>query len=448
MPPPAEWRAGQSPLTFVDAVESSRSLRIMGFAVHRTLQRHFDSVDLVTAGYDANRLALWRRVPTIRSPRPGRAVVLSYLANHLGRAVHLVPALAADRLRVLYVGWELEQLTTELTAELKGADVILGMSPYISQVYRRSLPETPVVTATVVPDMPETTVPDRGRFGLPSDKVLVLYVFDPASGFDRKNPADVHRAFEMAFPGRDDVRLVFKVHGKLTGSGEATGVAAEAGRAAEFLDLVASDPRVVLINEDMSYADVMALVASCGAFVSLARAEGIGLPVLEAMTLGVPTVCTAYSGHLDFTTSDSALLVPVTLADIPADASYHYQSEKYDETPQWAVPDLDVAANHLRMLADDPHARNVWGELGKRRAAQYREQCASGSWVSELLRALDSEPVRTNHTARNDAFRAASLPQAAEWAAHDGRVRRARMILAIRTRLGRLKRTARRFMTR
>ncbi len=272
--------------------------------------------------------------------------------------------------------------------------------------------------------------------------MLFLYVFDPASGFDRKNPADVHRAFQMAFPARDDVRLVFKVHGKLAGSGEATGVVAEARRAAEFLDLVASDSRVVLINEDMSYADVMALVASCDAFVSLARAEGIGLPVLEAMSLGVPTVCTAYSGHLDFVTEDSALLVPVTLVDIPVDASYHYQRERYDEAPQWAAPDLTVAADHLRTLADDLQARRSWGERARHQAAAYREHCAAGTWVAELESALASADVRANHACRNAAFRAHTQPLAAEWDRHERRVLRARATLALRTRVGKLKRAA------
>ena len=53
----------------------------------------------------------------------------------------------------------------------------------------------------------------------------------------------------------------------------------------------------------------MALYASCDVFVSLHRAEGFGLTIAEAMALGKPTIATAYSANMDFTTPGNSYLV-------------------------------------------------------------------------------------------------------------------------------------------
>lgn len=437
-----EGQQGDMSLTFVDTVESCTSLRIGGEAVHAKLVRDARDVDRVVSPAQPADLSPWLgRRPAVARLEDGRTVVLSYLANYLGRANYLVPDLQRDRLRVLFVGWEIEQLTTELLAELRGGDVVMGTSDFVTEVFARHLPDTPVISAKHCPPMPEGVTPDRARWGLTEDKVHFLYIFDPGSGFDRKNPIDVHRAFTMAFPDRDDVRLVFKVHGGLDGAAEATDADGERRRSREFLDAIADDPRVILIREFLSYLDVMRLVASCDVFVSLSRAEGIGLPVLEAMTLGIPTVCTAYSGHLDFTTPTSALLVPVSLIDIPEGASHHYQPAKYSERPKWAQPDLAVAADHLRLLADDADARSKWGRRAAAQAAVFRQSCHDSGWVTDLLRALESDEVRRNHPARAAHYLAHVDPQAREWADHDLRVWRARRSLRLRTWLGHLKRT-------
>jgi glycosyltransferase involved in cell wall biosynthesis len=375
---------------------------------------------------------LERRIP---SRRP---VVVSYLASYLGRAAFLAPEIAGPRLRVLFVGWELEQLPQTMVDELRGADVVLATSEFIAQTYRAYLPDTPVIAALACADMPVVAA-DRTRWGF-GEETVFLSIFDPGSGFDRKNPIDTFDAFERAFPGRDDVRLVFKVHGDLARIQDAASVDGEKARAAQFIDRIRADPRVTIVNEYLSYEDVMGLLASCDVFVSLARAEGIGLPALEAMTLGIPTVCTAYSGFLDFATPGTAALVPCTLVPIAGNASHHYQPERYVDTPMWAQPDIDAAAQHLRRLADDPAARADLGARGAEGATAFRLHCDVTPWVEELMSALSSDLVRSRHQARSAAFRAFVAAESTPWVEHELNVRRARRILRIRTTLGGWKR--------
>jgi len=423
-------------LAYIDAVEGSTSLRIGGQAALRELRRQFD-VRHVVAIDPPSRGQQWlaRLSGTTRDP-----AVFLYLANYLDRATYLAPEVTADRLRVHFVGWEIEQIPRAMLTELKTADVVLATSDFVAGVFRAHLPETPVIATKALPGLPKQVNGDRSRWSLPPDKVIFLSIFDPGSGFDRKNPIDTFRAFVDAFPGRDDVRLVFKVHGKLEAMSQATGQSHEAARASEFLAECTADSRVILINEFMSYADVMALVASCDVYVSLARAEGIGLPVLEAMTLGVPTICSAYSGHLDFANAESAMLVPCTVVDIPADASHHYDPQAYDDTPQWAQPDLRQAAEFMVRLASDAGARRALGVKGAEQSADYRALCAQSEWVEDLADALASDHVEDRHAQRQLEFERWSRAETKKWSNHDRRVSRARRNLRVRTLAGRAKR--------
>ena len=107
-------------------------------------------------------------------------------------------------------------------------------------------------------------------------------------------------------------------------------------------------------------------MAACDIVLSLHRSEGFGLVPAEAMLAGLPVVATDWSGTQDFLTPESAALVPARLVPV------HDPRGVYDlPGAVWAEPDVSVAANHLRRLADDPAARLALGQAG-RAAAQRR----------------------------------------------------------------------------
>jgi glycosyltransferase involved in cell wall biosynthesis len=77
--------------------------------------------------------------------------------------------------------------------------------------------------------------------------------------------------------------------------------------------------------------------ASCFAFPALS--EGFGLPVLEAMACGTPTVC-ADAGALPETAGDAALFFPPGDADALASALQRLQAEG----PAWSARALAHAS--------------------------------------------------------------------------------------------------------
>ena len=118
-----------------------------------------------------------------------------------------------------------------------------------------------------------------------------MFIFDFNSHLARKNPQAVIAAFRKAFPAKDkEVNLVLKVmNAKDTDPNWKA-----------FLKLCEQDDRIWLITDTMDRPDVLALVESCDAYVSLHRAEGFGRTLAEAMMYGKPVIATGYSGNADF----------------------------------------------------------------------------------------------------------------------------------------------------
>lgn len=307
-------------------------------------------------------------------------------------------------------------------------------------MYRRHFPATPVITVPVCPDFPKRPGPDRARWGIPAGCVAFLNVFNPVSGFDRKNPIDALAAFQRAFDGRDDVCLVFKTHGGFEKNPEEGQLTGEERRAAEFLHRCESDERVIILDSFMPYDDIVTLISSCDVYVSMSRAEGLGLPVLEAMALGVATMCVAYAGHTDFVAADCNVLVPFDLVDVPDTASHYFHPRQYSEVPRWAQPRIADAAQLMRELADDPDLRDGIGARGAVAARAYQDRCEASAWVRDLTAALGSPQVQAAHSQRESDYQRLARADRRVWLRHEADVRRARRVLNLRTRLGSVKR--------
>jgi glycosyltransferase involved in cell wall biosynthesis len=196
-----------------------------------------------------------------------------------------------------------------------------------------------------VPPLPSRLA--RADFGLPENCVIVLVAFNLASSFVRKNPLAAITAFRTAFADRGDRLLLLKV-----------------GNPHHFPEdfkllqaAVAELPNVRVETRILPPADNYALMAAVDVVLSLHRSEGLGLVLAEAMFLRKPVVCTGWSGNMDFMDDESAALVPVRLIP-PADPRNVLEAEG----AVWAEPDIGVAAQHLRRLADAASDRAALGE--------------------------------------------------------------------------------------
>lgn len=269
---------------------------------------------------------------------------------------HYGPDICAGKRLVGYWWWELDRLPADWRRWAACMHEIWVSSEFLHEVFSRELPGKIVRLVPLPIAAPAPSPLTRADFDLPADRFIVLAAFDLQSGRVRKNPEGAIVAFRRAFPDPDAAHLVLKV----TGSGSAP------QDAARLRALVAGMPNVTLIDRFLPAADLSALVGLSDVFLSLHRAEGLGLFLAEAMWLGRPIVATGWSGVLQLVDDSHAMLVryakvpvrPGEYAWVPAGA-------------QWAEPDLDHAAECLRRLAADPGLR---AELGRRGLEKARRE--------------------------------------------------------------------------
>jgi len=97
------------------------------------------------------------------------------------------------------------------------------------------------------------------------------------------------------------------------------------------------------------------------AYVSLHRAEGLGLGLAESMFLGKPVIGTAYSGNLEFMSPENSCLVDYRLVAIEK-GQYIVDDERF----RWAEPDVGQAAQWMARLVDDVEFRERVALQGQR----------------------------------------------------------------------------------
>lgn len=229
-----------------------------------------------------------------------------------------------------YFAWESASPPRDWDVAISLVDEVWTPSHFSAETLAQVFPVPIVVAPHVVP--PRGT-PRQWRRG--ATPLIFLTMADSRSSLARKNPLGTIAAFHEAFPNESDVRLIVKL--KMNGAHDI---------ATRIAELARNDQRIVLLTNTLSQSEVDALFLSAHAFVSLHRAEGFGLPLLEAMGLGLATIATGWSGNTEFMNDDNSLLVDYRIC------TEHDEGGVYG-TVTWADPDVSRAAAHMRRLYDD-----------------------------------------------------------------------------------------------
>lgn len=297
--------------------------------------------------------------------------------------------------------WELPLVPESWVAPLAAMDVILAPTVFVKEACEKAV-STPVLHHPQAVFMPEGIVEDRKRWGFPEDVTVFFVGFDPSSDIERKNPWAAVHAFQQAFDDRDDVLLVIRLH--------AWSPDPKHVRAAEELeDSVAACDNIRIMRDKLPYADVMSLYASCDVLVSTHRSEGLGLPLMEAMSFGKVGLATGWSGNLDFMNPDNSRLIDYTL--VPMQASHSaYAAEVGRPGQVWAEPSIDHAAQLMRELAEFPQLRARLGAQAAKDMQARRDDLLSGAVFDRLEEHLANHPRNVDE--RTDTFRRAMREQA------------------------------------
>jgi len=278
-----------------------------------------------------------------------------------------------QRYNIGFWAWELEIFPDGWVPAIDLLDEIWAPSRFVQQALA-SVTDRPVTLMPQCVELPPFAPRSRAHFGLPDDHYLFIYAFDFLSYIDRKNPIAAVRAFKTAFPqGTEKAGLVVKVMHAVESD----------PRWRAMLEEIAGDGRIVVINEAMSRAESLALMACCDAFLSLHRSEGFGRGPAEAMALGKPVVVTGYSGNMDFTLPDNSLLVDYRL--VPVEPGQYV----FGEGQVWAEPDVAHAARHMRALFENRDMARAVAERGQAHVRQALSARSIGALMVQRLEMLD-----------------------------------------------------------
>jgi glycosyltransferase involved in cell wall biosynthesis len=323
------------------------------------------------------------------------ADVLSQWAAQAGKGFF------ADRYTIGFWWWEVLAFPPEWQPAFDLVDEVWVATQHVADALM-PVSSVPITKVTMPVSAPAFTRRSRRELALP-EGFLFLFLFDHHSIFERKNPLATIDAFKRAFPAGSGASLVVKsinhehhLH------------------AHERLLLAASGhPDVHLIDYYVTADEKNSMIASADCYVSLHRAEGFGLTMAEAMCLGKPVIATRYGGNLEFMNDRNSWLVDCMMVPIGPEQT------PYPADGEWADPDLDQAARHMREIFADPGIARKRAARGASHMRNAHTPQAAGRSLERRLEHIHGRRAHWPRRAHNDAL-APNLDHLTELIAREG----------------------------
>jgi glycosyltransferase involved in cell wall biosynthesis len=266
-------------------------------------------------------------------------------------------------------GWETNSIPARWQRAFGLVDEIWVYSRFMAENIGAS---SPVPVIALPPPVHTAAEPIAAtRLGVP-EGFLFLFVFDYLSTVQRKNPVGLIEAFKLAFAHREGPQLLIKtINGPLRPLSEEELLWAAHGR-----------EDIHVIDRSLAPGDLNGLMAGCDCYVSLHRAEGLGLTIAEAMALGKPAIATGYSGNLDFMNEDNSYLVDYVIGRVGPEC------EIYPPEGEWAEPNIEHAAELMRRVLADPDEAARKARRASEDIARLLSPAATGRRMRERLQEL------------------------------------------------------------
>jgi len=376
----------------------------------------FESVGIDVTAYDLSHTCSsptgHYALPITQADAEAPAITVLFCnADVLPEVLEALPSSVLKTYRIGCWAWETPEFPEQWCASFDLLDEIWVSTNFIADAVRAKA-TVPVMIIPEPMEPPEVSADRAWVAGLIRDidpaEFLFLFQFDVQSFWFRKNPEGAIAAFVAAFSPDEPVRLIIKL---LNSDSDP----ALLGR----LRQAAAGHRVSFFEQPLESLDRYRLLASVDCFVSLHRAEGFGLSIVEAMAYRVPVVVTGWSGNADFTTADNAALVAFDLK--PTEEAHG----PYPAGTVWAEPRLDDAARQMRRVYDDPIWREAIASAGASTVAAKLSYAVVGAAMRDRLQRLSgSSRVTGAQRGRSPAWAGGATVQRKLSARIVGRIRR------------------------
>ena len=281
-------------------------------------------------------------------------------ADHLIRIFPDYKKIFRNKYNVGYWAWELPEFPDYWKKAFNYLDEIWCGSDFCFSTLSLKTDKPVVKITPFVYESTRSSGAFNGKmFGMKDNLYTFLFIYDPYSYTERKNPVAILKAYRLAFKNNEKVQLVIK--------------------SAKMKNIV-EDPvkeyiskhklkNVILIEDYLNRPEILGLIRTCDCYISLHRSEGLGLTIMEAMAFGKPVIATAYSGNLDFTNWNNCFLVKYKLIkikkDIPNVHGPQYESH-YKKGGIWADTSVKDAALKMRYVYLNKEKAREIGSRGER----------------------------------------------------------------------------------
>ncbi len=273
--------------------------------------------------------------------------------------------------------WEMEEVPQSHRLAGEVLDEIWVPSRYVQRLYQAKF-DRPVTWVGKGFDLPEIQPFDLSELGVSAGQSVFLTSFDMHSSVARKNPLAAVLAFQLAFEGRQDVRLIVKTTPMLKNHW---------GDPEQQLGIIqkiaAKDSRIILWQTYLPFAQFLGLISAVTALVSPHRAEGFGYLPAYAMKLGTPVISTDYSGTQDFCTDKTAFPVPWRKRNVRAGESIYPLNRAF-----WAEIDHEALAKTMQQVLLNQAERDARAKAGQKLMAREYTRAALRDRYKARLAAL------------------------------------------------------------
>eukprot|EP00455_Lapot_gusevi_P039883 TRINITY_DN4488_c0_g4_i3.p1 TRINITY_DN4488_c0_g4~~TRINITY_DN4488_c0_g4_i3.p1 ORF type:complete len:1638 (+),score=410.79 TRINITY_DN4488_c0_g4_i3:94-5007(+) len=202
---------------------------------------------------------------------------------------------------------------------------------------------------------------------------------------ERKGWKELIAAYFQEFSAADDVTLcihtyVYQGEGDLYDPRRLMKIVMEY---AEEMKIVKPDlPHLMFTGRYLDPDEMLRLYRSTDAFVLPSHGEGWGLPYQEAMTLGKPTLGTAWSGMTEFMTPSNSFLIEIE-GMMPSDVS-----DRWLGGFQYAQPSVSDLRRKMRFVFEHPQVAQAVGERARGWMREKYSHQAVGDVIMKRLKAI------------------------------------------------------------
>ncbi|KAJ9534502.1 hypothetical protein QJQ45_022145 [Haematococcus lacustris] len=135
-------------------------------------------------------------------------------------------------------------------------------------------------------------------------------------------------------------------------------------------------PTLYVLSTHLSSRQYAGLYKAADAYVTATRGEGWGMPITEAMSMGLPVVVTNWSGVTAFVDESVGYMVDYTLEEVPDDQPWWFLGAK------WAVASTSHLRQRMREVMSDRRTAAAKGKRARQRMVKLYSPEAVGRLIA------------------------------------------------------------------